>query len=284
MAAQALRAAWPGLRVELTPMATSGDRAKTRLADIGGKGLFTKELEEALLRGEADIAVHSAKDVPALLPPGLMLAAALPREDARDALVSHKAACIEELPRGAILGTSSPRRGAQLLRLRPDLNIVEFRGNVPTRLSRLQEGAADAAILAMAGLKRLGLFEARRMHPLSPDTMLPAAGQGAVCIECREDDAAVRDMLSRVNDRDCWAALTAERAVLEIIEGTCFTPVAVHAALENGLLALKAALFSPDGADIVAAEETGAPEDAAGIGRRAGEGILARDKEGLRHG
>ena len=283
--AEQVVAALPDVKATLCPTHTSGDRAKEqRLADIGGKGLFVKELEEALLQGEVDVAVHSAKDMPALLPDGLILSAALPREDARDALICRTADSIATLPHGATVGTSSPRRKAQLLRQRPDLNIIEFRGNVPTRLRKLEEGVADATLLAMAGLKRLGLFDSSYMHPVATDTLLPAGGQGAIAIECREDATNVRELLAPINDPATLTAITAERAVLAALEGSCYTPVGAHASMESETLTLKARLYAQDGSDMLEATATGTAQNAAAIGEQVGETLIAQDKHGLRHG
>ena len=283
--AEQVVAALPDGKATLCPTHTSGDRAKEqRLADIGGKGLFVKELEEALLQGEVDVAVHSAKDMPALLPDGLILSAALPREDARDALICRTADSIATLPHGATVGTSSPRRKAQLLRQRPDLNLIEFRGNVHTRLRKLEEGVADATLLAMAGLKRLGLFDSSYMHPVATDTLLPAGGQGAIAIECREDATNVRELLAPINDPATLTAITAERAVLAALEGSCYTPVGAHASMESETLTLKARLYAQDGSDMLEATATGTAQNAAAIGEQVGETLIAQDKHGLRHG
>src|SRR5690242_19748121 len=259
--------------IELATIRTSGDVIQDRpLAEEGGKGLFTKEIEEALLDGRIDLAVHSAKDMPTLLPQGLMLAACLEREDARDVFISRKAPSLDALPRGATLGTTSPRRQAIAKRMRPDLRVVPLRGNVETRLRKLDEGQADAIILALAGLKRLGL-QAQATKVMSVEEFLPAAAQGAIGIEAREKDSRVRDMLARIDHADTSVAVACERAFLAELDGSCRTPIAGHATLSGGVLQFRGLIVKPDGS---AAHETavaGALEDAATIGADAGRAL-----------
>ncbi len=216
---------------ELIVIRTTGDAIQDRsLAEEGGKGLFTKEIEEALLDGRIDLAVHSAKDMPTVLPAGLTLAACLEREDARDVFISRKAGSIAELPQGATLGTTAPRRQAIAKRARPDLRIVPMRGNVETRLRKLDDGEVDATILALAGLKRLGL-EARATKIMSAEEFVPAAGQGAIGIETRQDNTRTRELLARIDHADTSTAVACERAFLAELDGTCKTPIAGHAIL-----------------------------------------------------
>ncbi|WP_370335660.1 hydroxymethylbilane synthase [Parvularcula marina] len=216
------------------------------LSEIGGKGLFTKEVEDALLSGEADIAVHSMKDMPAEMPDGLILAAVPAREDYRDALVSPGGLTFDALPEGARIGTSSIRRRAQLSRLRPDVTLVPMRGNVGTRLDKLARGEADATFLAEAGLKRLGRDDVTRT-PLSPDIMLPAPGQGILCIQARADNEAALELCARINCQDTALASTAERALVKKLDASCRTPLAALATLNDGELSLRAEILMPDG-------------------------------------
>jgi hydroxymethylbilane synthase len=266
---------------EIVMVKTSGDRIQDRpLADAGGKGLFTKELEEALYAHEADIAVHSMKDVPAYLPDGLMLGAFLPREDPRDVLVSHNRHTLASLPPAAVVGTSSVRRRAQLLRARRDTQAVTLRGNVDTRLAKLDAGTFDAAILALAGLKRLGL-ETRAMTIIDPDAWLPSPAQGAIGIEVRSDDDYAREAISELDDEPTAIALACERAVLAALDGSCRTPIAALATLEDGAIRFRGEVLALDGADFVetAFEKpltTKAREDAAEWGRQAGLALRPR--------
>jgi hydroxymethylbilane synthase len=259
--------------IELATIRTSGDVIQDRpLAEEGGKGLFTKEIEEALLDGRIDLAVHSAKDMPTLLPQGLMLAACLEREDARDVFISRKAPSLDALPHGAALGTTSPRRQAIAKRMRPDLRVVPLRGNVETRLRKLDEGQADAIILALAGLKRLGL-QAQATKVMSVEEFLPAAAQGAIGIEARDNDSRVRDMLARIDHADTSVAVACERAFLAELDGSCRTPIAGHARLSGRVLHFRGLIVKSDGS---AAHETavaGALEDAATIGADAGRAL-----------
>jgi hydroxymethylbilane synthase len=241
---------------------TSGDRIVDRpLADIGGKGLFVKEIEEALLAGRADFAVHSIKDVPGSLPEGLVLACVPEREDPRDVLVAPRHGSLAALPPGARVGTSSLRRAVALRASRPDLVIVPIRGNVDTRLRKADAGEVEAVVLARAGLVRLGLAD-RVTQVLEPDAFLPAVGQGALGIECRSDDAQTRAVLARLQDPAAAACVAAERGVLIALGGDCKTPLAAHATREDGRMRLRARIAQPDGTDARAAETTVAwPDD-----------------------
>ena len=265
-------------RLELVVIKTSGDRITDRpLAEAGGKGLFVKELEEALADGRVDLAVHSMKDVPGLLPDGFVITAALPREDARDALLGARS--IAALAHGARVGTTSPRRAAALLHLRRDLQVVLFRGNVQTRLDKLARGEADATLLAMAGLNRLGLTP--EVAPLSPDDFIPAAGQGVVGLECRADDADARNLAAAINHPLSGVALAAERACLAALDGSCRSAIAIHAARPpEGGLTLRAAVFALDGSarEDATVHLPGAPDaaDAARMGRETGEALKRR--------
>lgn len=263
-----------GAAVEIVVIKTSGDRLALPLAEVGGKGLFVKEIDEALIEGRIDAAVHSMKDMPAALPRGIAIAAVPPREDPRDAFISAKAASLGELPRGASVGTSSPRRRAQILKSRPDLNVIPMRGNVETRLKKLDAGEADALVLAAAGLKRLGLQE--RISSLIPtEEMIPAAGQGALAIEAREEDRSALDFIGRACGHGAsMTAARAERALLEAVGGDCHTPLAAHAEVGPGGIRMIAFLASKDGGHEAIARDGGPAEDAAAIGKRLGERLL----------
>jgi hydroxymethylbilane synthase len=252
MVAGAVQAAHPGVRVELHVMKTTGDRITDRpLHEFGGKGLFTKELEQALLAGEIDFAVHSFKDVPVTMPlvdPSRLIVAAVPlREDPRDALVSHKAARLEDLPRGGRVGTGSLRRQCQVLQLRPDLVIEPIRGNIDTRLRKLRDGEFDAIVLAMAGLLRAGMYDPTFMRPLDPDMVLCAAGQGALALQCRRDDPQTSKLLRVLNDPATELAVRAERAVVMGLHGDCHSPIAAWAQVERESLLLRVAVGGRDG-------------------------------------
>ena len=248
-----LLAVHPGLRIELVPVTASGDKILDRpLAEIGGKALWTKELDAWLHAGTIDLAVHSLKDVETVRPPELVIAAVLPREDVRDCLIG--AASLEALAPGARIGTSAPRRAALALRARPDCSVVGIRGNVATRLSKLAAGEADATLLALAGLNRLGLGDMG--VPLDPHVWLPAPGQGAIAAECRADDTELRDLLAAINHAPSFAAVTAERALLWALGGNCHSPIAVLTEHVGGQLVMTAALLSPDGAEEVRSEAT----------------------------
>ena len=240
--------AHPGSKVEIVPVTASGDKVLDRpLAEIGGKALWTKELDAWLLDGQIDFAVHSLKDVETHRPEEIVIAAVLPREDVRDVLVG--AASLADLPPGARIGTSAPRRAAQALHARPDCEVVTFRGNVQTRLAKLAAGEADATLLAMAGLNRLG--QSAVGTPLDPVIWLPAPGQGAIAIECRRDDAATRAVLAAIDDCASHQAVMAERALLAALGGNCHSPIAVLTQRHGSDLTMRAALYSPDGRDRV---------------------------------
>jgi hydroxymethylbilane synthase len=259
--------------IELTIIRTTGDIIQDRpLADAGGKGLFTKEIEEALLDGRIDLAVHSAKDVPTVLPPGLMLAACLEREDVRDVFISGKATSFADLPKAARLGTTSPRRQAIAKRLRPDLRIVPMRGNVETRLRKLADGECDVTILALAGLKRLGL-ERHATTIMDVHDFLPAAGQGAIGIELRENDSRTRDIVARIDHADTSAALACERAFLAVLDGSCKTPIGGYAAISGDAIHFRGLLAHLDGEPSMDCEERGLRADAIRIGTEAGHYI-----------
>jgi hydroxymethylbilane synthase len=255
---------------------TSGDRIQDRpLSEAGGKGLFTKELEEALLDGRVDIAVHSSKDMPTVLPEGLELTAFLPREDPRDAFIGRGIKRLADLPEGAVVGSSSLRRQALLKRMRPDLEVVTFRGNVQTRLRKLGEGRAEGTILALAGLRRLGLAEvASEILPL--DTFPPAPGQGAICVESRIGDERVMALLAAIDHRPTHAALSCERAFLATLDGSCRTPIAGHATLDGDKLSFNGRILTPDGREFHDIADEGPAGEAASIGRRAGEAVRAK--------
>jgi hydroxymethylbilane synthase len=271
-----LRAAHPGLEVELVSMSTRGDRVlDSPLAKIGGKGLFVKELEQGMLAGDADIAVHSMKDVPVEFPEGLGIGAILEREDPHDAFVSNRFDALAALPEAAVVGTSSLRRQCQLRAVRPDLDIRDLRGNVGTRLGKLDNGDYDAIVLACAGLKRLGLA-GRIAKSIDADTMLPAIGQGIIGIETRLDDARVRELLAPLHDADTAVRLAAERSLNATLAGGCQAPVAGHAVLDGGELRLRGLVGWPDGSDIVRGEISGQADDAEALGRTLAEDLLAR--------
>ncbi len=242
---------------EIVAFKTSGDRIQDRsLAEIGGKGLFTKEIEEALIEQRIDLAVHSMKDMPTELPAGLVIAAILPREDVRDAFVSLAVKRFDQLPQGAVVGTSSLRRAAQIRHRRPDLKVVEFRGNVQTRLQKLASGVADATFLACAGLRRLGLQE-QITEAMAPDLMLPAVAQGAIGVEIREDAGDMRDLLVPIDDPGSHLTVNAERAFLARLEGSCRTPIAGLAELAGGQLRFRGEILTPDGRRALSAERSG---------------------------
>lgn len=245
---------------------TSGDRIQDRpLSEVGGKGLFTREIETALAEGAIDIAVHSMKDMPTLQPDGLGIVACLPRADVRDAFITLGGHGLEALPRGAVVGTSSLRRRAQLRHLRPDVAVVEFRGNVQTRLAKLREGQASATFLAMAGLERLGLSDVPRI-PLEPEAMLPAVAQGAIGIEARLGDAAAARLLAPIADPATGLRLAAERAYLAGLDGSCQTPIAGLAELSADRLVLRGEIIRPDGSERVTGRIEGLAADAAALG------------------
>ncbi len=258
--------------IEIVPVTASGDRIQDRsLAEVGGKALWTKELDHWLLTGEIDFAVHSAKDVETIRPDGIAIAAVLPRQDVRDVLIGAES--VRALPQGARVGTTAPRRAAQLLHARPDCEVVMFRGNVQTRLAKLAAGEADATFLALAGLNRLGQHGVG--HPLLLDEWLPAPGQGAIVIECRAEDARTLALLARIDHAPTRSALLAERALLAALDGTCHSPVGALCVEEAGAMVLKAALFSLDGSEMIAGEVRFAPDDTNAPARLAAD-LLAR--------
>ena len=266
----------PESAFEIVPISTSGDRIQDRpLSEAGGKGLFTKEIEEALLDGRIDIAVHSSKDMPTVLPEGLDLLAFLPREDPRDAFIGRSVRTIMELPHGATVGSSSLRRQALIRRLRPDLQVITFRGNVQTRLRKLEEGQAEGTLLANAGLKRLGLAHvATDLMPL--EQFPPAPGQGAICIEARVGNQRVAELLAPINDAPTAAALACERAFLAALDGSCRTPIAGYASIEEQKLRFSGLIITPDGSQAHDIAADGPASDAARIGRDAGAAIRAK--------
>lgn len=253
------------------------DRA---LKEIGGKGLFTKEIEEAMLSGRIDIAVHSCKDMPVEQPEGLMLDCFLPREDVRDAFVSLRHGAIADLPEGAVVGSSSLRRRAQLANRRPDLKLVEFRGNVQTRMKKLESGVAEATFLAMAGLSRLGMTEVAA-GAIAPEDMLPAVAQGAITIERRCEDTRAGDMLAAIHDTATATQMAAERAYLARLDGSCETPIAGLALYRDGGLWMRGEILRPDGSEVIRGEVTGPNEDAAAMGRDLAEQLLAQAPDGF---
>jgi hydroxymethylbilane synthase len=266
----------PMERIEIKTIRTTGDMIQDRpLTEAGGKGVFTKEIEEALLAGAIDLAVHSSKDLPAALPKGLVLSAFLPREDARDAFISRKAKSLRDLRQGAMVGTASPRRQALLKRLRADLAIVPLRGNVETRLRKIEAGEAEATVLAVAGLKRLGLMAAATTV-FDIEEFLPAVGQGAIGVETRADDAATRALVAAIDDPDTAIAVTAERAFLAALDGSCRTPIAGHARIENGTLRFRGMIVTPDGAEALDVSRDGRREQAAALGADAGADLKSR--------
>jgi hydroxymethylbilane synthase len=281
---RALAAAHPELRapdaLEVVTIRTTGDRVTDRpLAELGGKGLFCKELEAALLERRIDLAVHSVKDLPTWLPAGLVLGAVLERADPRDVLLARPPAPIAALPEAAVIGTASVRRTAQLLAKRPDLRVVSFRGNVETRLRKLAAGEVDATLLALAGLRRLGIDHAGVV--LAPEEMLPAVGQGAIGIECRGDDEASLALLAAIDHAASSACVRAERALLAALDGSCHTPIAGYAHMCDEGLHLRALIARPDGSACLRTGRTGTPADAETLGRDAGEELRQRAGAGF---
>jgi len=267
--------------IEVKVIKTTGDQIQNRLlAEVGGKGLFTKEIEVALAAGEIDFAVHSAKDMPTVLPDGLVISAYLEREDVRDALISRNDRTFSELPRGATLGTASMRREAQVRRLRFDLEVRPLRGNVHSRIRKVDDGEIDATILAMAGLKRLGLTAAVT-QVLSIDEFLPAVGQAAVAIETREDDGITRDLLAAIDHAPTAIALAAERAFLAVLDGSCRTPIAGHATVSDNDVAFRGMVFLPRGLAVYETRRSGPIADAARLGADAGAELKSRAGSGF---
>jgi hydroxymethylbilane synthase len=266
----------PGLQVELLTMSTQGDRVlDSPLAKIGGKGLFVKELEQGMLAGQADIAVHSMKDVPAELPHGLEIGAILEREDPRDAFVSNRFATLAGLPQGARVGTSSLRRQCQLRAVRPDLEILDLRGNVNTRLAKLDAGDYDAIVLASAGLKRLGMAE-RITRALQPEDLLPAIAQGVIGIECRSDDATVKALIEPLNHAETGLRTQAERAMNAALAGGCQAPVAGFSIITGDSIALRGLVGWPNGSAIIRGEISGPAAEAAVLGEQLAQELLER--------
>ena len=271
-----LNAIHPACQVDLVTIKTQGDKiTDVPLAMVGGKGLFVKELEEALLAGDIDLAVHSMKDVPSVLPVGLQLAVMMMREDPRDALLSTRFASLIDLPHGALVGSSSLRRQSQLLHLRPDLEVVSLRGNVNTRIDKLVSGLFDAILLAAAGVKRLGLVQ-HVVEYLDPETMIPANGQGAVGIEIRQDDSATMALLTPLNHHATWQCVTAERAFLAMLEGGCQVPIAGYAQLEGSTLQMVGRVASLDGKEMLTQRMQGDAATPESLGHRLAQDLLSK--------
>lgn len=261
-------------QIEIIKIQTTGDRIQDRhLAEIGGKGLFTKEIEEALFDSKVDIAVHSMKDMTDELPQGLVINCILEREDPRDAFISDKAKSIEELPKGASIGTSSIRRQSQVLKIRPDLKIVPMRGNVGTRIKKLEMGEADSTILAVAGLKRIDMVD-RIASIIDTGVILPAVAQGAIGVECLAGNEHILEILKHINHDDSNICITAEREFLKALGGSCTTPIAGLAELKNDKLFFRGLVASPDGSTVYRVEREGKPEDAGKIGADAGKEVI----------
>jgi hydroxymethylbilane synthase len=266
MAAASYSALCSEVQVELVSMQTKGDKdGATPLRDWGFKGLFTKELDDALLRGGIDIAVHSMKDMPSELPDGMVIGAVLPRADVRDAWISHRYPSLDALPKGGVVGTSSLRRAAQIRALRPDIRVLEFRGNVQTRLRKLADGVVDATLLACAGLDRLNMAE-HIAERLDTTTMLPAVAQGIIAITCRSDDIHTQDVLSQMHHAETAIQATAERAMLRALDGSCRTPIAGLACVHGTQLTLTGALYAEDGSRSICYEKSAAIADAEPLG------------------
>lgn len=262
--------------IEIVVIRTTGDMIQDRaLSESGGKGLFTKEIDQAQIDGRIDIAVHSSKDLPTVLPADIELGGFLPREDVRDVFISSKASALIDLPRGARVGTASLRRGAQVRRLRPDLQIVLLRGNVQTRLRKIAEGEADATLLALAGLNRLGMAD-RATQILPLEDFLPAVGQGAVGVTIRKGDAATAARVAAICDVDTGVALAAERAFLRVLDGSCRTPIAGYASVEAGEVRLRGMILRKDGSEAIEITAVAPVADAAETGERSGRDLLAR--------
>lgn len=272
---------WPVERFPLDVIRTSGDMIQDRaLSEAGGKGLFTKEIDAAQLEGRVDVTVHSAKDLPNDLPDGLVIAGYLPREDARDALIARDGAGLADLPRGARVGSASLRRQALLRRARPDLEVSLLRGNVGTRIQKIAEGAFDATLLAMAGLRRLGLTQ-HVTAPLDVDAFPPAVGQGAIAIVLRADDAFAAEAVSRIVCRETGLRLSAERAFLAVLDGSCRTPIAGHATLAGDRIRLTGLIARPDGSQTIDGSVEGAASDAAALGADLGAELKGRTPAGF---
>jgi hydroxymethylbilane synthase len=262
--------------VEIVTIRTTGDRVQDRrLAEIGGKGLFTKEIDEALLDRRVDLAVHSLKDLETWLPAGVEIACIMPRDDPRDAFLSLKAASLAALPQGAVVGTASLRRQAQLLRCRPDLRIVPLRGNAGTRIRKLEAGEVDATLLALCGLQRIGLAS-RATEILSREVMLPAVGQGTLAVECRAGDDAIRQLLAPLHDPPSAACAATERAMLAVLDGSCHTPIAGLAEATGNQLTIEGLLMTPDGRKEIRSSHSGDLAEATTIGTALGEELRRR--------
>lgn len=267
--------------IEIVIIKTTGDMVLDRtLSEIGGKGLFTRELDEAMLDRRIDIAVHSMKDVPTVLPDGIVLPCILPREDPRDAFICLKAGSLAELAPGSVVGTASLRRGAQVLFRRPDLKVVPLRGNVQTRLKRLEEGVVDATLLALAGLHRLGFGE-RATDVIAPEDMLPAVAQGAIGITCRSDDAESHRWLAPLDCPVSHIRVIAERAFLAVLDGSCRTPIAALAEVDGERLSFRGLIIRPDGSEAHQTARAGTAAEAAALGRNAGEELLGKAGPGF---
>ncbi len=280
----ALAASVPALSapdaIEIVAIKTTGDAIQDRpLSEAGGKGLFVKEIEEAMLGGRIDAAVHSMKDMPTVQPPGLAIQAFLPREDVRDVLIAGTIGRIADLRQGAVVGTAALRRRALLLHRRPDLQIVNLRGNVETRLAKRESGIVEATILALAGLNRLGMGHVGT--PIPEDEMLPAVGQGAVCIEARTDDARTRAWLAAIDHAATAICVSAEHAMLAVLDGSCRTPIAGHAILTGDRLHLRGLIARPDGSEVIFTERHGGVGDAVAMGRDAGQELKRRGGPGF---
>ncbi len=268
-------------QIEIEIIKTTGDAIQDKaLREFGGKGLFTKEIEEALLSGDINLAVHSMKDMPTRLPDGLEIACLLPREDVRDAFISLKAKELTDLPEGAVVGSSSLRRQAQVKRIRPDLKVVTYRGNVQTRLKKLEEGVVDATLLACAGLKRMG-YEARITAPMAPEVMLPAVAQGAIGVEVKTADEEMKILLAKIHDQETAICVAAERAFLEALDGSCRTPIAGLAELTKEGLTFRGMILTPDGTEYYETSRNGPLQEAAKMGADAADELLTRAGPGF---
>jgi hydroxymethylbilane synthase len=279
MVKEALENLWEGLEVELSIIKTTGDKiTDVPLAKVGGKGLFVKEIEDALLAGSVDLAVHSMKDVPAELPSGLIIGAIPKREDPRDVLVSVSYRSLMDLPQGAVVGTSSLRRTVQIRMLRPDLKVETLRGNLDTRLRKMKEGLFDAVILAAAGIHRMGWHEVIAEY-LDPQEFLPAVGQGALGIEIREDDREIAELVSKIHDKTTAFSVTAERSFLRELEGGCQVPIGCHCFVENGTVRLVGMIASLDGATVVRDEIKGRLDEGEMLGRKLAQELRRKGGE-----
>ncbi len=268
--------AWQDITVEIVHIVTSGDKFLSQnLADIGGKGLFTKEIEEGLLEGSLDIAVHSMKDMPTKLPDGLIIGGMLPREDPRDMLLGAGLKGLDDLPKGAVFGTSSLRRAAQVKIKRPDVQIVPFRGNVQSRLAKLERGEVQATMLAKAGLNRLGITDVEGAI-LPVEEFLPAIAQGAIGIECRKSDTKIQELLAPLAHKNTMLAVDCERAFLRVLDGSCRTPISGYALIENDSIFLRGLIAKPDGSSFKQAELRGSVQDAEAIGVDLGKRLLGQ--------